>query len=172
MLIQLKRLLRHRLAKGTKHYLSEDAMQRLAQEVANAEKAHTGEIRICIEARLPPSYLQRALPMRDIARQRALSKFAKLRVWDTENNNGVLIYLLLPERAIELVADRGINAHVAAKTWEKIVSSLQARLQNGEFEAGLRQAIVEVSKELTSYFPLPGGGVSVNELSDRPDVGE
>jgi uncharacterized membrane protein len=107
-----------------------------------------------------------------IARRRALAKFAKLRVWDTENNNGVLVYLLWSERQIELVADRGINARVSAKTWGNIVSSLQICLQKGEFEQGLRDAVQQVSSELTTYFPLDVGRVDLNELSDRPDVGE
>jgi len=172
MLIQMKRLLKHRLARGTRHFLPQEAMQRLTQDVANAEKSHSGEIRICVESRLPPSYLLRPLPMRAITRQRALSKFSKLRVWDTEHNNGVLIYLLLPERAIEVVADRGINARVAPDTWRDMVGKLQSRLRNREFEDGLREAVARVSDELALYFPLSHRDTDVNELSDTPDVGD
>jgi hypothetical protein len=172
MWIQIKRIVRHRLAKGWRNFLSEDAMQRLTEQVAGCEKVHSGEIRICIESSLPQSYLLGKESMPAIVRRRALAKFAKLRVWDTEHNNGVLIYLLLPERAIELVADRGINARVADNSWKKIVNGLQACLQKGQFEEGLRGAVLQVSNELSTHFPLSGDGGGMNELPDRPDVGE
>ncbi len=93
--------------------------ERLRQRIAASEQRHSGEVRICVEASLPASYLWRhlrqRLPIRQIVRQRALMMFSKLRVWDTEHNNGVLIYLLLAERAIELVADRGVMRVVAKK---------------------------------------------------------
>ena len=86
------------------------------QRVAASEARHSGQIRICVEAGLPFSYLwrhvRRGVPLRQVIRQRAVTMFGKLRVWDTERNNGVLIYLLLAEHAIELVADRGLNAFV------------------------------------------------------------
>ncbi len=172
MWIQIKRIVRHRFAKGWRNYLSEDAMQRLTAQVAECEKVHSGEIRICIESSLPQSYLLRSDTMPAIIRQRALAKFAKLRVWDTEHNNGVLIYLLLPERAIELVADRGINACVADNSWKMIVNGLQACLQKGQFEEGLRGAVLQVSSELSTHFPLSVDRANINELPDRPDVGE
>jgi uncharacterized membrane protein len=171
MWIQIKRIVRHRFAKDWRNYLSEDAMQRLTGQVAECERVHSGEIRICVESSLPQSYFLRSETMHAIVRRRALAKFAKLRVWDTEHNNGVLIYLLLPERAIELVADRGINACVANNTWKKIVDGLQACLQKGQFEEGLRGAVSQISSELSTYFPL-SGGANMNELPDRPDVGE
>jgi uncharacterized membrane protein YgcG len=171
MWIQIKRIVRHRFAKGWRTYLSEAAMRRLTGQVAECEKAHSGEIRICIESSLPQSYLLRDETMPAIIRQRALAKFAKLRVWDTEHNNGVLIYLLVPERAIELVADRGINACVADSSWKNIVNGLQACLQRGQFEEGLRGAVLQVSTELSTHFPLSGDEANRNELPDRPDVG-
>ncbi|NVO07835.1 MAG: TPM domain-containing protein, partial [Rhodoferax sp.] len=126
----IQRIVRHRFAKGWRAYLSEAAMQRLTAQVAECEKAHSGEIRICIESSLPQSYLLRRDSMRRLTRQRALAKFSKLRVWDTEHNNGVLIYLLLPERCIELVADRGIDARVSPDTWAAIVAGLRSALQS------------------------------------------
>lgn len=171
MWVQFKRLVRHRFAKGWRSYLAEAAMQRLASQVASGEKVHHGEIRICIESRLPQSYLMRPNSMRTIARQRALAQFGKLRVWDTEHNNGVLIYLLLPERTIELVADRGIDSCVAPEVWQSIVRGLRGYLQKGQFEEGLRQAVVQVSTELAAHFPLLPGQTNPNELPDRPDVG-
>src|SRR5439155_17490452 len=92
------------------------ALQRAQQRVAASETGHSGEIRVCVEAGLPWSYLRRhATP-----RERAVAMFGKLRVWDTEHNNGVLIYLLLAEHAIEIVADRGLSRHVAAAQWRTV----------------------------------------------------
>ena len=107
---RIKRVVRHRWAGESSRVVGPDMLKRLTQQVAKSEQKHSGEVRICIEAALPNSYLLRAGSMRVITRQRALAQFGKLRVWDTENNNGVLIYLLLADRAIELVADRGTRA--------------------------------------------------------------
>lgn len=170
MMTELKRLLRHRLARSTGHTLAPDALQRLTQAVAQAEQGHTGEIRLCVEARLPSSYLQRPESMADIVRQRALSQFSKLRVWDTEHNNGVLIYLLLVERSIELVADRGIDARVAPQVWQSIVQDLREQLQRGAFEEGLHQAVAQVAAQLRTHFPTSPGQPNPNELPDHPDT--
>jgi uncharacterized membrane protein len=144
------------------------ALQRLREKVAASERRHGGEIRICVEAGLPNSYLLRAGTMRAITRQRALAQFGKLRVWDTEGNNGVLIYLLLAERAIELVADRGLNGRVSPQDWHDMVQRLGQALRQGQFEEGLAQAIEEVSTVLTQHFPVAAGQVRANELPDQP----
>ena len=102
----------------------------------------------------------------DIVRERALMMFSKLRVWDTEHNNGVLIYLLLAEHAIEFVADRALSAQVDHAQWQAIVDRLGARLRSGEFEDGLTQALEEVSALLVAQFPTGDDGVSPNELPD------
>jgi uncharacterized membrane protein len=109
MLSRIKRIFKHRwLDDGTtQRAIPPDMLQRLQQRVAASEQRHSGEIRIYVEASLPLSYLWRDASTRAITRQRALAMFSKLRVWDTANNNGVLIYLLLAEHAIEVVADRG-----------------------------------------------------------------
>ena len=114
MLERLKRTLKHRWldASAAERLIPAAMRQRLQQRVAASEQRHSGEIRLCIEAGLPLSYLWRPASTPHITRQRALTLFGKLRVWDTANNNGVLIYLLLAERSIELVADRGLNAVV------------------------------------------------------------
>ena len=107
---RLARIWRHRWIDDAdlRRALPPDLLERLGQRVAASERRHSGEVRICVEAGLPLSYLWRDAP----ARERAIMMFGKLRVWDTENNNGVLIYLLLAEHAIEIVADRGIDAKV------------------------------------------------------------
>ena len=106
--------------------------------------------------------------MRTITRQRALSQFGKLRVWDTEHNNGVLIYLLLAERSIELVADRGLNRFVSPQQWQAMVQRLGLALHEGRYEDGLVQAVEEVSVILREHFPLRAGQVRANELPDQP----
>src|SRR5450631_1750393 len=120
MTLRFLRLLKHRrFDEGdTKRALGEGALQRIETRVAASEARHSGQIRVCIEAGLPLSYLRRGAS----ARERAVAMFGKLRVWDTEHNNGVLIYMLLAEHAIEIVADRGIDARVDAAAWTAIAA--------------------------------------------------
>jgi len=167
---RIKRLVRHRWMDESNRLIAPSVVQRLKQKVAASEVLHTGEIRICVEAGLPNSYLLRPGAMRTITRQRALSQFGKLHVWDTEHNNGVLIYLLLAERTIELVADRGLNPHVTAQKWSDMVQRLGQALREGRFEDGLGQAIDAVSAVLEQHFPLAPGQVRPNELPDQPTL--
>jgi uncharacterized membrane protein len=167
---RIKRLLRHRWMEDSQRVISPQTVQRLKEMVQASEQTHTGEIRICIEAGLPNSYLLRPGNLRTIIRQRALSQFGKLRVWDTEHNNGVLIYLLLAERTIELVADRGLNAFVTPATWNAMVQRLGAALRQGQFEEGVAAAIDEVSAVLQANFPHRPGSVRSNELPDQPTL--
>lgn len=147
---------------------------RWRRRVAASEQRHTGEVRICVEGGLPTSYLWRHLrdriPMTEIVRQRALMQFSKLRVWDTEHNNGVLIYLLLAEHAIELVADRGVNRLVAPGAWQAMVTRLGGALHEGRFEDGLTKALEEVSAVLVAHFPESpeASRDEPNQLPDEP----
>jgi uncharacterized membrane protein len=162
-------MLRHRWLdeSDTRKAIPPDLVERLARRIAASEKRHTGEVRIYVEAGLPMSYLWRdATP-----RERAVAIFGKLRVWDTEDNNGVLIYLLLAEHAIEVVADRGLARHVAPDDWQAIVTRLGAALRVGRFEDGLTQALEEVSALLVKHFPAAEGAANVNELPDEPVLG-
>ena len=166
---RVARLFRHRLRdEGSTHRaIPHDMVQRLAQRVGASEKRHSGEIRIYVESSLPTSYVMRgATP-----RERALAMFAKLRVWDTEHNNGVLIYLLLVERAIEIVADRGLSARVPDSEWQAIVMRMQSAFRDSRFEDGLTGALGEVSALLVSHFPLQAGEPDRNELPDEPVLG-
>lgn len=146
----------------------------LMMRIAASESRHSGEIRICVEAGLPNSYLWRHFwrktPMKTIMRERAVMMFSKLRIWDTEHNNGVLIYLLLAERDIELVADRGINQHVDQTEWKAIVKRLSKALHAGEFEEGLTQALEEVSAIMMQHFEIKAGESNPNELPNAPYV--
>jgi uncharacterized membrane protein len=164
------RLLKHRWMEDARHLIDQDLLKRLKQRVSLSESAHTGEIRICIESALPNSYLLRPGAMRVIARQRALSQFGKLHVWDTEHNNGVLIYLLLAERTIELVADRGLNHLVKQTDWQNMLQSLGEALRDNRLEDGLNQAIDAVTAVLIQHFPLEAGTIRPNELPDQPTL--
>jgi uncharacterized membrane protein len=164
-----KRLLRHRwLDEGdTRKAVPQDLAEKLARRVAASERRHSGEVRIYVEAGLPTSYLLReASP-----RQRAVAVFGKLRVWDTEHNNGVLIYLLLAEHAIEIVADRGLSQRVDPGEWQRIVERMGDAFKQGRFEDGLTQALEEVSALLVAHFPLAPGEENPNELPDAPVLG-
>ena len=160
------RLLKHRRLDETdaKRLLGDGALQRIEARVAASEQRHSGEIRVCIEAGLPLSYIRREAPVRE----RAVMMFGKLRVWDTEHNNGVLIYLLLAEHAIEIVADRGLARHVDAAEWQRITATMSAAFRAGQFEAGLNQAIDAVDALLAQRFALAPGEANPNELPDAP----
>jgi uncharacterized membrane protein len=172
MLKRIFTLFRHRWsdAAASRRALPPPARQRLKQAVAASEQRHSGQVRICVEAGLPMSYLWRHAwqrePMRCVVRQRAVTLFGKLGIWDTEQNNGVLIYLLLAEHAIEVVADRGLSRHVTLEQWRTLVQRLGTELQAHHFEDGLMQALDEVSAMLAQHFPAEPGLDRPNEISD------
>ena len=165
---KLGRIWRHRWIDeaAVRRVLPADAMGRLASRVGASERRHSGEIRICVEAGLPLSYLWRNAP----SRERAVTLFGKLRVWDTEHNNGVLIYLLLAEHAIEIVADRGIDSRVDDAEWAAMAQRMGAAFREGRFEDGLTQALEEMSALLVAHFPLAENEPDSNELPDEPVV--
>ncbi len=163
---KLKRIFKHRWLDeaDTRKAVPADMLERLRGRVAASEVRHSGEIRICVEAGLPFSDLWRYAG----ARERAVTLFGKLRVWDTEHNNGVLIYLLLADRSIEVVADRGLNQHVSQPQWQAMVGRLGKNLGASQFEAGLTQALEEVSAVLAEHFAQAPGEINPNELDDSP----
>jgi uncharacterized membrane protein len=147
-----------------------DAMAaRLSARVHASEQRHSGQIAVCIEGALPLSYIGRAdrqAPLPAVVRQRAMTWFGRLRIWDTEHNNGVLIYLLLAERRIEVLADRGVMRHVHEAFWPEAVQRLREHLKQGDFETGLTLALEEVSALLVLHFPVSSDEVHPNELPD------
>lgn len=173
MATRMTRLLQHRWreARLGRDSLSAAMLARLAERVRLSEQAHSGEIRLFVEAGLPLSYLWRSAPLDQIIRERAIAQFGKLRVWDTAHNNGVLIYLLLAERRIEVVADRGLSAQVAPEVWRTMVGHMGAAFRQGAFEAGLALAVDEISALLVRHFALAPGEANPNELPDQPLVG-
>lgn len=166
---KLLRIFKHRWLDetDTARALDEAALQRLERQVADSERRHSGEIRLCVEAGLPLGDLWRDAT----ARERAVGMFAQLRVWDTEANNGVLIYLLLAEHAIEVVADRGLTQQVPQADWDALVASMRQSFRAGQFEAGLSAAIATVDALLRQHFPLARGEHNPNELPDRAHLG-
>jgi uncharacterized membrane protein len=133
--------------------------------IAAGEPRHLGEICFAIE---------RSMPVRDLVRgcsvrERAQEAFARLRVWDTHANNGVLIYVLLAERAIEIIADRGIAARVEQSEWEAVCARMRERFAAGDYERGAIDGVTAVSDILVRHFPADGSKRE-NELSDVPVV--
>jgi uncharacterized membrane protein len=164
-------------ASDTRRAIAPDVLERLAAQVAASERRHSGQIRICIEASLPASYLwrlNRNNTLGSLIRQRAITQFGKLRVWDTEENNGVLIYVLLAEHAIEIVADRGLMRHADAPQWQAMVDRMSSAFRETRYEDGLTQALEEISAVLTARFPRRDSAGSApaypNELPDLPTL--
>lgn len=173
MLTRLARLFRHRWQsdRATERAIGPALLEELTNLVADSETGHSGEIRIYVEAGLPLSYLWQPASTAQITRERALAVFGELRVWDTAQNNGVLIYLLLAERRIEIVADRGLNERVPPGTWSRMVESMSGAFRDGDFEGGLARAVREVSALLHRHFALTGDSPNPNELPNEPMLG-
>jgi uncharacterized membrane protein len=140
------------------------ALTAIEQAIKTGETTHSGQVRFVVEGALDGAPLFRDQP----ARERAIDIFAQLRIWDTVHNNGVLIYLLLADRDVEIVADRGIDMKVGAAGWEKICRGMESDFKAGKFESGVIRGIEAVSRQLAQYFPAQGKGP--NELPDAPVV--
>jgi uncharacterized membrane protein len=138
-----------------------DAIQR---EVAAQELRHGGEVFFVVEAELTTGQLWRDLASRDRARE----VFAMQAVWNTEDNNGVLLYVLLAERRVEIVADRGIDKKVDPQEWRRIVDDMDRHFREGRYEEGALAGVRGVSDLLAAHFPVRPG--DRNELADRPIV--
>lgn len=140
------------------------ALDEIEAAIRASERSHSGEIRFAIEDSLHPVSVLRG----KTARQRALEVFSQLHVWDTEQNNGVLIYLLLAEHRVEIVADRGIDAKVGASGWQAICTGLQRHMRQGHARQGVLEAISAIGAHLAAHFPASGS--DRNELADRPTL--
>ncbi|MDO5652486.1 MAG: TPM domain-containing protein [Brachymonas sp.] len=148
------------------HYLPPEVLDRLQQTVAECETQHTGQLLLCIEASLPPSYVERnATP-----RERAMKLFGKYGVWDTEDNNGAMLYLLMDRHCIELVADRALHRKVAQEEWTAIVQQLCEALRTAQYESGLKAALQQISSHQIRHFPADGNHVRENTVPDKPLV--
>jgi len=139
-------------------------LQAIEQAIAASEKHHDAELRFAVEAGLPLAALLRG----QTARGRAVEVFSQLRVWDTEHNSGVLVYVQLVDRKVEILTDRGINALVPQAEWNAICRRIEQRYREGAFEAGTLAAIEEISLRLARHFPPRQ--TNPNELPNRPVV--
>lgn len=136
----------------------------IERAIATQENRHRGELRFVVEGGLPLAPLLSGRT----ARERAIDVFSRLRVWDTEDNAGVLVYLLLADRRVEIVADRGIHARVGSAAWDAICGEMQSAFAAGRFEAGAILGIEAISDLLAAHFPP--GEENPNELPDTPLV--
>ena len=141
----------------------EAALDRIERAIGAAEARHAGQIVFAIEPALPVSRVVAKLSPRD----RALEVFGLLRVWDTERNNGVLVYLLLADRDVEIIADRGIHARVGQDMWQHVCEAMEAAFREGRYEDGALAGIEAVSALLAKAFPRSSG---TGELPNRPVV--
>ncbi|MDE2388289.1 MAG: TPM domain-containing protein [Betaproteobacteria bacterium] len=163
------------LARISRHLLTGQWVQRRAfpavtlaaieQAIVQSEMKHGGEICFAVEAALNTFPLLK----NQTARERALEVFSQLRVWDTEHNNGVLIYLLLADRTVEIIADRGIHGKVSDTEWQAICRTMESAFQQQRFEAGLIAGIDTVGEHLQKYFPVDPAQ-DTNELPNKPVV--
>lgn len=154
----------------------ERALQQITEAIAASESRHLGEIRFAVESSLPLASLWRG----DSARDRAIEVFSDLRVWDTENNTGILIYLLLADHDVEIVADRGIHAKVGEAGWQNLVAEMEKAFRAGQFASGVVSGIQALGDLLAMHFPATGDAAGANqdpnsnansnpnEQSDRP----
>ena len=164
--MNLKRIMRH-LSTGraaVRRVFPLRAMDAIEHAIRTTEAQHAGQIRFAVEASLELAPLLAG----QTAQQRAVDVFSKLRVWDTEHNNGVLIYLLLSDRDVEIVADRGIHVKLGKEVWERICREMEAAFRTGHFEAGVLAGIHAVGEHLSRHFPAHGG--KTNEMPDSPVV--
>jgi uncharacterized membrane protein len=161
-----KRVLRHLFTDqwSVRRAFPRSAMHAIRDQIAAQETRHGGELRFAIEASLPLLHLWRGQG----ARGRAIELFSQLRVWDTEHNSGVLIYLLLADRRVEIVADRGIHDRVGDAAWTAICSEMQRAFAAGRFEQGVGAGIAAIGDLLATHYPAAGG--RPNELPDEPVV--
>jgi len=139
-------------------------MQRIEQAIADSERTHFGEIRFAVELNLPLLDILK----KKSGQQRAVEVFSQLQVWDTEQNNGVLIYLLLADHDFEILADRGIHQHVGAQGWTHISHEMEALFKQGEFEAGVLHGIAQISMLLAQHYPANDS--NRNELPNAPVI--
>ena len=153
-------------ARDARRLFPDESLRRIEQAVTEGERNHTAEIRIAIEASLPWQRVARGVE----PRERALEVFSELRVWDTEANNGVLLYLLVADHAIEIVADRAALAALGAPELQRTCDSLGDGLRAGRHEQALLEALARLDRDLAEAFPLLSPEADENELPNRPAI--
>lgn len=141
-----------------------DTLAAIGNAIKASETAHVGEIRFAVEGALHSMALFRG----QSARERAIEVFSQLRIWDTEHNNGILIYLLLADRAVEIIADRGVHVKVGAHDWETMCRGMEIAFRKAKYQEGVVSGIESAAQYLAKHFPAYGD--RVNELPDKPVV--
>jgi uncharacterized membrane protein len=157
-----KHLIEHRWR--ARRIFPKRVLAQIEQAIKAGEASHSGQVRFVVEGSLDGKPLFKDQP----ARERALDIFSHLRIWDTAHNNGGLIYLLLADHKVEIVADRGIDAKVGNAGWQKIIKAMETDFRTGDFAGGVITGIRQVSQQLAAHFPKHGKGA--NELPDAPVV--
>lgn len=159
------RWLRHVFSPSVRRAFPPAHLQAITNAITAGERRHGGQVMFAVEADLALAALWPGIT----AQQRAEQAFAQLRTWDTEHNNGVLIYLLLADHAIELVADRGLRGHIGEAQWQAICAHMQQRLRDGALQEAVLLAIEEVSDLLAGHYP-PVPGSHDDGLPDTPQM--
>jgi uncharacterized membrane protein len=143
-----------------------DELDRLEKMVSDGEAHHRGQVCLAIEPALPLARVYGGVA----PRERALEVFGLMRVWDTEENAGVLVYLLLADRDVEIVADRGIHRRVGQEAWQSICQMMEAEFRDGRFVPGLEKGLAAINTLLIEHFPRAGTVPGDNEIPDRPRI--
>ena len=162
--MKLSRLIRHLLLPDwwVQRAFARSDLRAIGEAIAACEKSHRGELRFVVEGAMPLPALWRE----QSTRTRATELFSTLRVWDTEENSGILIYVQLVDRKVEILADRGIASRVAQAEWDAICRAMEARFRRGDWRPGALQAVTRAGELLTKHFPA--GENNANELPDQP----
>lgn len=162
----IKRIFSHLLSWPgvVRQYFPQDSMRAIENAIAASEKNHFGEICFVVESNLDMFDILR----KKSAKKRAIEVFSQFHVWDTAQNNGVLIYLLLADHDFEILADRGIHHHVGKDGWEEISREMERYFRKGDFELGVLHGIAKISEHLNTHFPHDAD--NVNELTNAPIV--
>jgi uncharacterized membrane protein len=161
-----KRLFRHLFATRAElaRLLPVEALQSIERAVSESELTHSGEIRFAIEVALDPAEIAAG----KTPRQRALEVFAALGVWDTEANNGVLVFVLYADHDVEIVADRGYNGRVTTDEWAAVCDAMEVRFRAGQYEQGAVEGVREAGRLMARHYPPLPGGRDQDELPNRP----
>jgi uncharacterized membrane protein len=164
--MNIKRIVKHAMTTQwrVKKYFTPAVLNAIESEISHSETQHSGEIRFVVEGALDGAPLFK----NQSAHDRALDIFSRLRIWDTQDNNGLLIYLLLADHAVEIIADRGINAKVGHDEWQTICRSMENEFSRGHFQTGVCDAIKSITKHLVEHFPI--SETDKNELPNKPVI--
>jgi len=158
------RWFRHLFAPSARSLFPPATLDVITQAIAEGEQRHSGEVMFAVESDLGLAALWAGVS----PRHRAEAAFAQLRTWDTQANNGVLIYLLLADHAIEIVADRGLQGRVSPAQWQEICRRMQVLLQAGQAEQAVVGAIEAASALIAEHYPAVDGQPNEDELPNRP----